>query len=116
MLAYRSSPHDTLGESPNTMMFGREVLMPVDLLFGKTSQLKDASTPEYVHNLTNRMDKVHDIVRDRLLKAADRQKRHYDLTCNTRKYKVGDGFYYKIIGSIKVAAQNFKINGRVLYQ
>ena len=35
MLAYRSSLHDTLGESPNTMMFGREVLMPVDLLFGK---------------------------------------------------------------------------------
>ena len=78
MLVYRSSPHDTLGESPNTMMFGREVLMPVDLLFGKTSQLKDVSTPEYIHNLTNRMDKVHDtknkkcIVRDRLLKAADR--------------------------------------------
>jgi hypothetical protein len=37
------------------------------------------------------MDKVHDIVRDRLLKAADRQKRRYDLTCNTREYKVGDG-------------------------
>jgi transposase InsO family protein len=91
MLAYRSSLHDTLGESPNTMMFGREVLMPVDLLFGKTSQLKDVSTPEYVHNLTNRMDKVHDIVRDRFLKAADRQKRRYDLTCNTREYKVGDG-------------------------
>ena len=48
MLAYRSSLHDTLGESPNTMMFGREVLMPVDLLFGKISQLKDVSTPEYV--------------------------------------------------------------------
>jgi hypothetical protein len=61
---------DTLGESPNTMMFGREVLMPVDLLFGKTSQLKDVSTPEYVHNLTNRMDKVHDIVRDRLIKTS----------------------------------------------
>ena len=72
-------------------MFGREVLMPVDLLFGKTSQLKDVSTPEYVHNLTNRMDKVHDIVRDRLLKATDRQKRRYDLTCNTREYKVRDG-------------------------
>ena len=91
MLAYRSSLHDTLGESPNTMMFGREVLMPVDLLFGKTSQLKDVSTPEYVHNLTNRMDKVHDIVKDRLLKAADRQKRRCDLTCNTREHKVGDG-------------------------
>lgn len=24
MLAYRSAPHDTLGESPNLMMFGRE--------------------------------------------------------------------------------------------
>jgi sugar lactone lactonase YvrE len=114
MVSYRSSPHDTLGESPNTMMFGREILMPVDLLFGKTSQLKDVSTPEYVHNLTNRMDKVHAIVRDRLLKAVDRRKRRYDLTCNTREYKVGDGVLLQDNRKQKVAAQNFKINGRVL--
>ena len=71
-LFHQIARYNTLGESPNTMMFGREVLMPVDLLFGKTSQLKDVSTPECVHNLTNRMDKVHDIVKDRPLKAADR--------------------------------------------
>jgi hypothetical protein len=64
------------------MMFGRKVLMPVDLLFGKTSQLKDVSMPEYVHNLTNRMNKVHDIVRDRLLKAADIYK-HIRYIMNT---------------------------------
>ena len=35
MLAYRSSIHETLGETSNFMMFGREVSMPVDLLFGR---------------------------------------------------------------------------------
>jgi hypothetical protein len=70
------------------MMFGREVLMPVDLLFGKTSQLKDVSTPEYVHNLTNRMDKVHAIVKDRLLKLQTVRS----VVMITREYKVGDEF------------------------
>jgi hypothetical protein len=67
-----------------TMMFGGEVLMPVDLLFGKTSQLKDVSTPEYVHNLTNRMDKVHDIVG--LVKLQTVRS----VVMITREYKVGD--------------------------
>jgi hypothetical protein len=57
---------------------------------------------------------VHAIVRDRLLKAVDRQKRRYDLTCNTREYKVGDGVLLQDNRKQKVAAQNFKINGRVL--
>ena len=89
MLAYRSAPHDTLGESPNLMMFGREVQIPVDLVFGKQHEAK--SVPDYVDHLFNRMDRVHNIARDRLIKAADRQKRRYDLTCKTREYKTGDG-------------------------
>ena len=34
MLAYRSSEHDSTGYSPSQMMLGREVELPVDLLYG----------------------------------------------------------------------------------
>ncbi|XP_063442388.1 uncharacterized protein LOC134722696 [Mytilus trossulus] len=91
MLAYRSAPHETLGESPNNMMFGREVHMPIDLIYGVQSPDGKLSRPEYIDQLTSRMDKVHTVVRDRLVHAAARQKRKYDLTSKNSQYKVGDG-------------------------
>ena len=35
MMAYRSSVHDTMGETPCFMMMGREVTLPIRLVFGK---------------------------------------------------------------------------------
>jgi hypothetical protein len=35
MLAYRSPEHENIGTSPNSMMFGRELNLPVDLLLGR---------------------------------------------------------------------------------
>ncbi|CAC5424757.1 Retrovirus-related Pol polyprotein from transposon 297,Retrovirus-related Pol polyprotein from transposon 17.6 [Mytilus coruscus] len=35
MLAYRSSEHESLGTSPCSMLFGREVNLPVDLILGR---------------------------------------------------------------------------------
>jgi hypothetical protein len=34
MLAYRSSEHESIGTSPNSMMFGRELNLPVNLFIG----------------------------------------------------------------------------------
>ncbi|CAC5417860.1 unnamed protein product [Mytilus coruscus] len=95
MLAYRSAPHETLGESPNNMMFGREVHMPIDLIYGVYSPDSNLSRPEYIDQLTSRMDKVHNVVRDRLVHAAAQHKRRYDLTSKNYQYKVGDGVMLK---------------------
>jgi hypothetical protein len=37
MFAYRSSEHENIDTSPNSMMFGRELNLPVDLLLGRLS-------------------------------------------------------------------------------
>ena len=37
MLAYRSSPHQTTHQSPFMLTFGREVRLPVDVMFWPTS-------------------------------------------------------------------------------
>ena len=35
MMAYHSSVHESTGFTPNEMMFGREVLLPLDLVIGQ---------------------------------------------------------------------------------
>ena len=35
MLAYRSSVHETTNVTPNEMMFGRQVTLPIELIYGK---------------------------------------------------------------------------------
>jgi hypothetical protein len=34
LLAYRASTHDTTGLTPTSLVFGRELQLPCDLLFG----------------------------------------------------------------------------------
>ncbi|CAC5411095.1 unnamed protein product [Mytilus coruscus] len=73
------------------MMFGREVHMPIDLIYGVHSPNSKLSRPEYKDQLNSRMDKVHKVVRDRLVHAAAQQKRRYDLTIlprNTPRHPV----------------------------
>ena len=47
MMAYRSAEHETIGMSPNMLMFGREVSTPLDLMF-ETSSVKQAYSKQSV--------------------------------------------------------------------
>jgi hypothetical protein len=62
MMAYRSSVHDAMGETPCFMMMGREVTLPIDLVFGKHTDQEPKSLPDYVEDFINRIEKVHEVV------------------------------------------------------
>ena len=62
MMVYRSSVHETLGETPCFMMMGREATLPVDLIYGRYKTQENDSIPEYVETLMNRLEKVHEVV------------------------------------------------------
>ena len=47
------------------------------------------------------MEKVHDMFRERLIKAAGRQKRRYNLTSTPHKYKANEGVMLKDRQSMK---------------
>lgn len=68
MMAYRSSVHETLGETLCFMMMGREATLPVDLLYGSHNS-EQKSVNEYVNDFITRLETVHEVVRDRLLNA-----------------------------------------------
>jgi hypothetical protein len=92
MMAHRSSVHDTMGETPCFMLMGREVTLPIDLVFGKHTVQEAKSLPDYVEAFINRMEKVHEVVRDRLMNTAERQKRRYDISCTFPSFKTGWSF------------------------
>ncbi|MCG8045006.1 MAG: hypothetical protein JAY66_04885 [Candidatus Thiodiazotropha taylori] len=79
-MAYRASVNSSTGKNPNMMVFGREVVLPMQALIGKpTSDHEDCPEPEdYVSKLQTTMVKAHDIARANLKKTANYQKRYYD--------------------------------------
>ena len=91
MLAYRSSVHESTGFTPNEMMLGREVLLPVDLLIGRLEPAEDNSETEYAARLSEQIELVHHFARQHLKICSDRQKKNYDhRPVNQFQYQRGD--------------------------
>ena len=95
ILAYRSSIHESIGESPVHMLFGRDIQLPIDLMLGKPPVKVSDPVPgvAYVDDLKDELCEIHDVAREKLLQASDRQKKAYDLRKNFKNYEVGDTVY-----------------------
>ena len=74
--AYRSTPNESTGLTPNLLMLGREIRLPLEVTLG-TSQCvsNDILTPEeFVHNSKGRLEKSHIVARKHLANNAQRRK------------------------------------------
>ena len=92
--AYRSSVHSSTGYSPNYLMFGREVTLPIQLQYGcfpKSHNCEKES--EYVESLKAKLENSYSLARQFTKSTIKRQKRDYDSRLNTNSYKVGDLVY-----------------------
>ncbi|UYV84725.1 K02A2.6-like [Cordylochernes scorpioides] len=77
LMAYRSSVHETTGYSPAKMLFGRELKLPCDLIFGCPNSFGEGSN-EFVDRLHSRLEKVHRWAREKLEIASEAMKVRYD--------------------------------------
>ena len=95
MMAYRSSVHDSTGMSPARMLFGREIQLPIDLLLGcpPDEAIQDDCNVPYVIALRDQLQNVHEIARDNMSEASQRQKRDYDHRKNFKAYETGSSVY-----------------------
>jgi hypothetical protein len=63
------------------LMFGREIELPIDLLYGPHPEKQGnviGSEGSYLWNLTQTLWSIHNIAREKMKQASDRQKRQYD--------------------------------------
>ncbi|KAL6481162.1 hypothetical protein MHYP_G00092420 [Metynnis hypsauchen] len=75
--ALRTSPHESTGFTPAKMLYGRELMTPLDLLTkpstdGLVDPLSQPETP------AKAVQRIHDHARVSLKASHERQKRHYD--------------------------------------
>ena len=90
LMAYRSAVHDTTKCTPAELMFGRNIRLPVDLLFSHPEEEEEKSTMEYVAHLQECIDKVHRYARANIRVASDRMKEYYDAKADCHAFSRGD--------------------------
>jgi hypothetical protein len=89
--AYRSSPHESTGLTPNMMVFGEELSLPIDVMVGAPPRHERhyVCEIEYVEWLRKTLQHAHETARKHLGIAATRQKSYYDRSSNPRCYAKG---------------------------
>ena len=92
-MAYRATPQASTGLSPNYMMFGRELCMPIDLMIGAPPDAT-LSQLEYVKELQTRLTQAYQLARLNLKKSAERQRKYYNERAYGTAYDVGSAVWY----------------------
>ena len=54
LMAYRTVIHESTGCTPASLMLGRDLRVPIDLLYGRPDQEPPRSTSVYSENLENK--------------------------------------------------------------
>ncbi|KAJ8957194.1 hypothetical protein NQ318_007756 [Aromia moschata] len=85
----KSDVHETTGQTPASIVMGRELRLPCDLKFGCTPG-EDVAGEDYVSTLRQRMDDIHERVRSNIQGASNRMKETYDINANDGRYQPGN--------------------------
>jgi hypothetical protein len=92
-MAYRATPHESTGFSPNFLMFGRELYMPVDVMLSLPRE--DCATPaQYAQKLQKQLEYSYELARQTLRKNAERQSKLYNRNTHGDRMSAGDLVWY----------------------
>ncbi len=95
--AYRATPNESTGITPNLLMLGREVRLPAEVMFGSGAGLHGdevTSYGGYVDRLRQRMQQAHEVAREHLHQRATRQNQAADSKKPLQEYSPGDLAWY----------------------
>ena len=88
-LVYNTSVHPTTGHTPFYLMYGRQVRMPIDIMYG-TPTPQSSTIPEYVSDLRRGLEAAYNRVREQMGHKQDRQKELYDRRVHGKPFELGD--------------------------
>ena len=89
-MAYNSTVHDTTGETPNKVVLGTQLKMPIDVMTPATEEQVPLAQSEYVREIEEDMRLCYQRVRERTRRAAACHKNYYDKRKHEVKYRSED--------------------------
>ena len=103
LMAMRSSVHRTLKETPNALMLGREVRLPLDAFVGAPPEQKYQKmlTTEYAEALSEAMTLAHTTAAQHLQTQYAYQRRSYDRHVKAQTLEVGQPVWLRQFPCIK---------------
>ncbi|KAJ7996783.1 hypothetical protein DPEC_G00240600 [Dallia pectoralis] len=101
--AYNCTRNDATGYSPYELMFGRQPMLPVDLILGLKPPTETHTThSEYVQNLRQRLKESYALAAENSKKSGERNKHRFDAKVKTAELEEGD----------RVLVKNVNIRGK----
>ena len=94
--AYRATPHESTSMTPNLLMLGREVRLPVETMLGASPDDADevVSYCAHVSSIRDHLQHAHEVARKHLQASSKRQKDSYDAKKSFHRFEPGDYVWY----------------------
>ena len=108
--ALRASVNRSTGLSPNRLMLGTELTMPLELMFAPPKLQDEEDTPKetYVSGHETDIQEAHTLARETLSTTQRRMKADYDVKARSFRFAVGDAVYICHKASIKGRCNKLK--------
>ncbi len=87
-LAYRSKPHASTGESPFSLMYGRDPRLPTETCLSPPRFKYNVEMQDYCSDLHQAMSSIWQAARKSVVEAQKRQKRQYDKKAVKHHYQI----------------------------
>ncbi len=88
--AYRVKPHESTGETPFHLLYGRDARLPTESALSQPLSPYQVDTRDYYSELATNLSEAWKTARQNVAVAQKRQKFQYDKKARVPKYKVGD--------------------------
>jgi transposase InsO family protein len=89
LMAYRTAVHSSTKHTPACLMMGRELRVPVDLTFGSPEANRFENYPQYIHDLQENLETVHEFARKNLEFNYDKMEARYNTDSNAGTLEEG---------------------------
>ena len=76
--AYRNTPHESTGEKPSFLLFGRDLRSPSEAAFLPTQEIESADVTDYRLELATSLKQARELAAVSIQQAQQRYKKYYD--------------------------------------
>ena len=90
LFAYRTKPHESTGESPYYLLYGRDAYLPLDAALSKPRNPYQIDLDDYRIELVAGLSEAWQLAQSEIKKAQKHQKKQHDKKAKDETFNVGD--------------------------